>query len=273
MKTLFTPEPARIRRVIPQTEFETLFEMELLKRDSLEHRPGQFVEVSVFGVGEAPISVSSAPAPSRPTFELCIRKVGNVTNALLNMKKGDHVGIRGPFGNGFDVNVFKGRDMMFVAGGIGLVPLRSFIREVLNHRGDYGKVFILYGCKRPKDILFEDELMSWGSLEGVELQTTVDVAGDDWKGNVGVITTLMPRLALDPPGTEAVIVGPPVMYRFVISELKKRLVPEKNIWVSLERKMKCGVGKCGHCQMNGVYVCSDGPVFNYAALKGIPEAI
>jgi sulfhydrogenase subunit gamma (sulfur reductase) len=273
VKTLYTPEPARIKKVVPQTELETLFEIELLERSTLGHKPGQFVEVSVLGVGEAPLSISSAPALSGSNFELCVRRAGNVTGAFSNMKEGDHVGIRGPFGNGFDTDVFKGRDVMFVAGGIGLVPLRSFINDVLNHRGEYGKVFILYGCKRPKDILFEKELILWESLEGIELLTTVDVAGDDWNGNVGVITTLMPHVAFDPRNTEVVIVGPPVMYRFIISELRERQVPEKNMWVSLERRMKCGVGKCGHCQMNGIYVCSEGPVFNYAELKGIPEAI
>jgi sulfite reductase subunit B len=273
MKTLYTPELATINKVVPQTALETFFEVELSDQKTLGHKPGQFVEVSIFGVGEAPISVSSAPAPDKPTFELCVRKVGNVTNALLNLKPGDKIGIRGPFGNGFDVNVFKGRDMLFLAAGLGVVPLRSLVLEVLNNRKDYGKVSILYGCKTPKEFLFREEVKTWESRGDVDLYTTVDLGDESWTGNVGVITTLIPKVDINQRKTQAVIVGPPIMYRFAIKELKARRMPDENIWMSLERKMKCGVGKCGHCQMNQIYVCQDGPVFNYAKVKGIPEAI
>jgi len=273
MKTLYTPELATINKVVPQTAFETFFEVELSRRKTLGHKPGQFVQLSILGVGEAPISISSAPAPDKPTLELCVRKVGNVTNALLNLKPGDKIGIRGPFGNGFEIENFKGKDIIFVAGGIGLVPLRSLILEVINHRKDYGKVFILYGCKTPQDILFKEELKSWENTDGVEYHHTVDIADEKWMGNVGVITTLIPRIEFDPSKTQAVIVGPPIMYRFVIKELVARRVPEENVWVSLERKMKCGVGKCGHCQMNQIYVCQDGPVFNLSKIRNIPEAV
>jgi len=273
MKTIYTPEMANVNKVIPQTEKETLFEIELSERKTLGHKPGQFVQVSVFGVGEAPISVSSAPAPDRATFELCVRRVGNVTGALLDSKPGDKIGIRGPFGNGFDLNYFKGKDMLFIAAGLGLVPLRSFIQEVLGHRAGYGRVYILYGCKNPQELLFKQELESWEGMEGIQYLNTVDIADDKWMGNVGVITTLIPKIDFDPGKTQAVIVGPPIMYRFVIKELIARRLPEKNIWVSLERKMKCGVGKCGHCQMNQLYVCQDGPVFNLSKIRNIPEAV
>lgn len=273
MKTIYTPELAVIKKVVPQTALETFFEIELLERKTLGHKPGQFVEVSVFGVGEAPISISSPPEPNRPTFELCVRRVGNVTNALLNLRPGAKIGIRGPFGNGFEVENFKKRDILFVAAGLGLVPLRSLILEVLNHRHEYGKVYILYGCKTPKEILFREEIESWAGREDVEFHQTVDLGDENWSGNVGVITTLIPKVEFDPDKTQAVIVGPPIVYRFVIKELKARRMPDQNIWMSLERKMKCGVGKCGHCQMNEIYVCQDGPVFNYTQVKNIPEAI
>jgi sulfite reductase subunit B len=273
MKTIYTPEIAIISKVVPQTDLETLFEIELTERKTLGHTSGQFVEISIFGVGEAPICVSSAPDPGRPSFELCVRKVGGVTSALHKMKPGDKVGIRGPFGNGFDAGNFKGKDILFIAGGTGLFAVRAFILEVLKNRKDYGKVYILYGCKTPKDLLFKDELAAWEKMEGVEYLQTVDLADEDWIGNVGVITTLIPRIDIDPNKTQAIIVGPPIMYRFVISELKSRRMPEKNIWMSLERRMKCGLGKCGHCQMNQVYVCQDGPVFNYSDLRNMPEAI
>lgn len=273
MKTLYTPEIATVTKVVPQTAQETFFEIELSERKTLGHKPGQFVEVSVFGVGEAPISVSSAPAPDNPTFELCVRKVGNVTNALLGMKPGYKVGIRGPFGNGFEVEDFKGKDILFMAAGLGVVPLRSLILEVLNNRKNYGKVTILYGCKTPKEFLFKEEVKAWESRGDVDLHTTVDLGDETWTGNVGVITTLIPKAEIDPAKTQAVIVGPPIVYRFAVKELKARRIPDENIWMSLERKMKCGVGKCGHCQINNFYVCVDGPVFRYSDLSVAPEAI
>jgi sulfite reductase subunit B len=273
MRTLYTPEIATIKKIIPQTAQETLFEVELSERKTLGHKPGQFVEVSILGVGEAPISVSSPPTPSQPTFELCVRKVGNVTNALLAAKSGDKIGIRGPLGNGFEIDDFKGKDVLFLAAGLGLVPLRSLIWSVLNDRSSFGQVNILYGCKTPKELLFKEELANWENRKDIEYQITVDLGDETWSGNVGVITTLIPKISFDPKKTQAVIVGPPIVYRFAIKELKSRRMPDENIWVSLERKMKCGVGKCGHCQMNQIYVCQEGPVFNYAKIKDIPEAI
>ena len=273
MKTIYTPEVATITKVIPQTALETYFEIELSERKTLGHKPGQFVEISVLGYGEAPICVSSAPSPNKPTFELCVRRMGNVTNALLNLKPGDKVGIRGPFGNGFDVKKFKGKNVLFIAGGTGLFAVRALIWEVLNHRKEYGKVYILYGCKTPQEVLFKEEMKGWETMAGVEFHQTVDLADESWKGNVGVITTLIPRINFDPNKTLAAIAGPPIMYRFVVKALQERRVPEEHIYMSLERKMKCGLGKCGHCQMNQVYVCQDGPVFSYAELKEFPEAI
>jgi sulfite reductase subunit B len=270
--TIYKPELAKIKKVEKLTRTETLLEIELLSGRSLGHQPGQFVEVSVFGVGEAPISVSSAPSDS-PAFQLCVRAVGNVTNALCGRKPGDVVGIRGPFGRGFELQHFRGRDVLFVAGGLGLAPLRSLIWAILNSREDYGKVYILYGARRPQELLFREELKIWEEREDVEYHVTVDVGEEGWRGNVGVITTLFPHVKFDPVRTQVAVVGPPVMYRFVIRELKNRRVPDENIWVSLERKMKCGVGKCGHCQINNVYVCQDGPVFNYTEIRDLPEAI
>jgi len=273
MKSIYLPEPAKLNKVEKLSENETLFEIELLERKSLNHKPGQFVEVSVFGVGEAPISVSSAPTPDKPTFQLCVRAMGNVTSVLCAMQAGEKIGIRGPFGNGFEVSEFKGKDILFIAAGLGLVPLRSLIWSVLNNRKDFGKVMILNGSTSPKSLLFTDELKDWEKRQDVEFHMTVDVGDESWSGNVGVITTLIPRVEFDPDKTLAVIVGPPIMYRFAIRELKNRRMPEKNIYMSLERKMKCGVGKCGHCQMNNIYVCQDGPVFRYDQVKDIPEAI
>jgi sulfite reductase subunit B len=270
--TIYKPELAKINKIEKFTDIESFIELELLSGKSLGHQPGQFVEVSVFGVGEAPISISSPPSDS-PVFQLCVRAVGNVTNALCGKSPGDKVGIRGPFGKGFELKHFKGKDVLFVAGGLGLVPLRSLIWSVLNSREDYGKVYILYGAKKPRDLLFKEELKSLEKREDVEYHVTVDVGDEGWRGNVGVVTTLFSQIQFDPMKTQAVIIGPPVVYRFVIRELKNRHVPDENIWVSLERRMKCGVGKCGHCQINNITVCQDGPVFNYKQIRDLPEAI
>ncbi len=271
-RLLYTPAMATITRVERLTDKEKLFEIKLGDEQNLNHKPGQFVEVSVLGVGEAPISVSSSPSRSNGSFELAIREVGNVTNALHRMEPDAKVGIRGPFGTTFPVQDLRGQDLLFVAGGIGLVPLRSLINEVLDHREDYGRVIILFGAKSPPDRLFVKELEEWQARADVEYFDTVDKADDTWDGNVGVITTLFSKVSIEPATTYCVVVGPPIMYRFVIVEAKKMGISDDRILVSLERRMKCGVGKCGHCQINGTYVCQDGPVFRYSDILHLQEA-
>jgi NAD(P)H-flavin reductase len=256
------------------TANEIFFEIKLDDGSSLNHKPGQFVQVSVFGVGEAPISLSSPPS-KKDTFELCVRKIGSLTTKLHTLNVGDKVGIRGPFGNGFDAESLKGKDLLFVAGGLGIAPLRSLFNYVLDNRKDYGQVFLLYGCKEPRELLFGDEMLALEKRDDVEYKPTVNWCPENevWTGNIGVITTLIPQVNFDPETIYAIVVGPPIMYKFVIADLKKRNVPDDHIIISLERRMKCGVGKCGHCQINQIYVCKDGPVFNYSKIKGIPEAL
>lgn len=270
--TPYLPRWAEISRIENLTENEKLFEMHLLNGEILGHNPGQFVELSVMGIGEAPISVSSAPQETG-LFELAIRKVGNLTNAVHNLKTGDKVGIRGPFGTHFPTEETKGKDLLFVAGGIGLVPLRSYIQYVLKHRNDYGEVTVLFGARDPSERLFVDELEQWQHRDDVTYVDTVDRPHPDWKGHVGVITTLFPEINVDPSRTFCIIVGPPVMYRFVILEAKAKGIPDQQIFFSLERRMKCGVGKCGHCQMGHIYVCQDGPVFRYADIFHLKGAL
>jgi len=270
----YVPKLATIVKKAVQTPMETLFEIKLDDGSELEHKPGQFVEVSVFGVGEAPISVSSSPT-KKGTFELCVRKLGSVTSKLHTLNEGDKVGIRGPFGNGFDAKFLKGKDLLFVAGGLGMAPLRSLFNYVLDNRKDYGKVTLLYGCKEPRELLFADEMVALASRDDVDFKPTVNWCpeNEQWTGNIGVITTLIPQVDFDPDKTYAIVVGPPIMYKFVLHDLRERKLPDDHIIVSLERRMKCGVGKCGHCQINEIYVCKDGPVFNYSKIKGIPEAL
>jgi sulfite reductase subunit B len=270
---VYVPTMARLLQVEQITELEKLFTLELPDGHSLGNEPGQFVEVSLFGIGEAPISISSSPSRSNGTFELCVRRVGDVTNALHQMEPGATLGVRGPFGNPFPIAGMKGKDILFAAGGLGLAPLRSLINEVLDQRDLFGRVIILYGTKQPSEILFKDELAEWAERDDVEFHMTVDRGDEDWKGNVGVITTLFPKITVNSRATVAATCGPPIMYRFVLMELLGKGIPETQIYLSLERRMKCGVGKCGHCQINGLYCCQDGPVFRYADVKGLEEAL
>ncbi len=270
----FVPRLATIIKKVPMTANETLFEIKLDDDSELGHKPGQFAEISVFGIGEAPISLSSPPNKKR-TFEICVRKLGNVTTKLHQLNVGDRVGVRGPFGNGFDADSLKGKDLLFIAGGLGIAPLRSLFNYVLDNRKDYRRVILLYGCKEPRELLFGDELVALANRDDVEFMSTVNWCPENeiWTGNIGVITTLIPQVNFNPETTYAILCGPPVMYKFVLADLKNRNLADDHIIMSLERRMKCGVGKCGHCQINHVYVCRDGPVFNYSKIRGIPEAL
>jgi sulfhydrogenase subunit gamma (sulfur reductase) len=262
----------KITRVKRITALEKLFEITLPEKECINHVPGQFVVLSRLGIGEAPFSISSSPTKLR-SFELVIRNVGKLTQALHNLDVGDEVGIRGPFGKGFPVHILEGSDLLFIAGGIGIVPLRSLIHYAIDNRRDFGKVTILLGCNSPKNMLFRDEFNQWSKRMDLNFECTVDRADPDWKGNVGLITSLIPGISLVPERTFALVIGPPIMYKYVIAELLKKEIPERQIIISLERHMKCGLGKCGHCQINNLYCCQDGPVFSYDKIKNIKESI
>ncbi len=230
------------------------------------------MEVSIFGFGEAPISICSSPTKN-DSFELTVRRTGRLTDEMHRLTDGSKIGIRGPFGNGFDVNRFKGKDILYVAGGIGLAPLKSLIDYTIDKRSEFNRIIIVYGTKQPSEILFPKEIKEWQLRDDVEFHMSVDRPDENWKGHVGVITTLIPPLELDVENTIAAVVGPPVMYKFVLMSLKGKRIPDENIYMSLERRMKCGVGKCGHCQINNSYVCQDGPVYHFPRIKELEEAI
>ena len=271
---IYSPMEGTIVKTENMTETEKFFEIKLEGGKPLGDLPGQFVQLSIFGIGEAPISVSSSPTKQdQSTFEIVVRNVGMFTSALHKLDVGDKIGVRGPFGRPFPIDDLKGNDLMFVAGGLGIVPLRSLINFVIDRRRDFGAVSILLGCKSPNERLFVDEIDTWSNLTDINYACTVDKADPEWKGNVGVITTLIPGVDLDINKTYAVVVGPPIMYKFVIKELIAKGVPENKIVLSLERRMKCGLGKCGHCQINDLYVCQDGPTFLYSEIKGLEEAL
>ena len=270
----YSPMEGTIVKTKQMTETEKFFEIKLEGGKELGHMPGQFVQFSMFGIGEAPISISSSPTKEdKSTFEVCVRRAGTFTEAMHKLQKGDKIGVRGPFGRAFPVDDLKGNDLIFVAGGLGIVPLRSLINFVIDKRRDFGDIHILLGCKAPKDRMFTDEIEKWNRMTDINYACTVDRGDPEWKGNVGVITTLIPGVDINVNRTYAVVVGPPIMYKFVIGELLKKGLPEKQIVLSLERRMKCGLGKCGHCQINDKYVCQDGPTFTYDEIKGMEEAL
>ncbi len=272
LEDLYQPVMAEIKEVKKLTEMETFYRVELPGGKELGHMPGQFVELSIFGVGEAPFSISSSPT-LKGSFELGVRRAGMLTDVLLRQQPGTKIGIRGPFGNGFDIEKFEGKDVLIVAGGIGLVPMRSMINYVIDNRDRFGKLIICYGSRSDQELLFTDELAQWAKDPSIDYHVTVDQGSDSWRGHTGVITTLIPGLDLDLTNTVCCICGPPVMYRFVLLSLKSKGLSEENIYMSLERRMKCGVGKCGHCQINHSYVCQDGPVYHYPDLGSLREAL
>ncbi len=269
----YLPRAGRLDEVKPFTTTEKYFRFSFVDGEGCTYKAGQFMEVGLFGVGEAPISICSAPG-ERNDMEMCIRAVGDVTRALHRLEAGATVGLRGPFGNGFDMEAVAGMDLLFVAGGLGLAPCRGFILDALNHRDRYGRVTILYGARSPKDLLYTDDLHAWQGRDDCEFLLTVDRGDKNWTGNTGVITTLFPRLRkLDPARTAAFIIGPPIMFKFAVLEALAMGLRKNSIYCSLERRMKCGLGKCGHCQIRNVYVCQEGPIFSYAEVMRLREGI
>lgn len=271
--SIYLPSPAIVQSIHDLTTVEKVFSFQLADGRPLGHAPGQFVQVSILGIGECPISICSSP--TRPgSFELCIRRVGSVTDHLHQLSPGATVGIRGPLGHGFDVSELHGKDILIVAGGLGLAPVRSLIQYILDERPRFGQFHLLYGAREPKEILFRDDLAVWREGKDVNCHVTVDRPDEQWRGKSGVVTTLFKLLPkLNPPETMVVVVGPPIMFKFVVLEVLARRIPQSNILCSLERRMKCGIGKCGHCQANNVYVCMEGPVFKYGQLKAMREAL
>lgn len=272
----FQPNLARIERILPQIDNHRLFQLKFVDDDlvkAFSHIPGQFVEVTVLGVGEAPISISSPP--TRPgIIEICVRKAGLVTSALFELQKGDHIALRGPFGRGFPMAALKGQDLLLVAGGLGMAPLRSLLQAVLDDRASYGELVLMYGARNPDDLLFKYELLGLMNRTDIKYLLSVDVDDEGiWRQYIGVVTGLFERIDLNPENTFCALCGPPIMYRFVLQELLKRKISPDRILMSLERMMKCGVGKCGHCTIGEYYCCTDGPVFKYSEISHIKEAI
>ena len=259
--------PYDIQHVMRETNDTFSLELKPKKGAKKFHfKPGQFNMLYVFGVGEVPISISGDPTDQNVLVHTT-RAVGTVTKAMKKLKAGDTLGIRGPFGTSWPVDKAVGDDVVVVAGGIGLAPLRPVIYYLLANREKYGKVVLLYGTRTPDDILFSKDLKKWRSRFDIELHITVDRATGSWKGNVGVVTHLIGKAPFDHLNCKAMVCGPEIMMRFTILEFQKRGIDDKNIFVSMERNMKCGIGLCGHCQIGPVFACKDGPVFCYDNVK------
>lgn len=265
------PQPFGVRRVRRDTR--DTFTLELAPEDGAPlapAAPGQFNMLYVFGVGEVPISISSAPG--QPLLHTT-RAVGTVTRAMARLKRGDTIGVRGPFGSRWPLDEAAGREVVIIAGGIGMAPLRGALLELLRRRERYGRIVLIYGARTPDDVLYAKELERL-RRRGLELSITVDRAAGAWHGHVGVVTTLISHSPLNPGGCVALMCGPEIMMRFATRELQKRGVPDEAIFLSLERNMKCAVGFCGHCQFGPEFICRDGPVFRHdrvARWLAIPE--
>lgn len=263
----FLLEPARIVRIHYLTEDVKFFQVRIVDMEkalSFSYRPGQFAMISVLGAGEAPFSISSTP--SRPgLLEFCIRKAGSVTGSIFRLKESDLIGVRGPYGNGFPIERMIDKNIIIIMGGLGAAPLRSVLLYCLDNRDQFRRVSLLHGAKRPSEMIFREEFLSLKERDDLECLLAVDA--DDtgkWTEKIGMVTTLFSHLKeIDPPNTFALVCGPPVMYKFVLKELVNLSIPKDQILMTLERRMKCGVGKCGHCAIDYIYTCLDGPVFTY----------
>ena len=264
-----TPEPYLVKRV--RREMPDVFTLELTSpassdMESLPFMPGQFNMLYAFGVGEVPISISGDPV--RPTSLVhTVRSVGAVTKAISALKPGSMIGLRGPFGSGWPLEEAEGNDVVVVAGGLGLAPLRPAIYRLLADREKFGKITLLYGARTPQDILYFKEIQRWRSRFDLAVDVTVDLATEDWHGHVGVVTRLISRASFDPLNTLSLVCGPEVMMRYTVLELENQGLSPDQIYLSVERNMKCAIGFCGHCQLGPSFICQDGPVLRYDRLE------
>lgn len=255
----------RIRQEVPGiATYELAFEDEAFAQ-RFRFLPGQFNMMYLPGYGESAISISSDPAQG-DTLAHTVRVVGNVTRALTHLQIGDQIGLRGPFGTSWPMETCRDMDIVIATGGVGLAPLRPALYHIVNHRDQYGRVFLLYGARTPNDLLYTDEYESWQDA-GIEVEITVDLGDSDWRGHIGVVPMLFYRLRLEASRTCVFTCGPEIMMRFVIFEAFARRVPADRVYLSMERKMKCGMGFCGHCLLGPAFVCKDGPVFTYQQME------
>lgn len=273
----YRPAPARILRITELTSDVRLFNLRFEDPElaaGFSYRPGQFVELSILGIGEGPFSLPSSPTRSG-VLRLGIRRAGSLTGYLFDhVDEGDTVGIRGPLGNGFPVESFRGYDVLLIAGGLGIVPLRGLLQYLVDLRHEFGRITLLYGSRDPGQILFGDELASMRKRGDADIRLTVDTTdGLEWAGEVGYVTELFDSVDCDPARTQAAVCGPPVFYKFMLEKLIKAGFAKDRVYLNLERRMECGIGKCGHCAVGYTFTCLHGPVFTYWDAINLPELI
>ncbi len=264
-----------IINIIELTELEKLFHIRIIdneERNIFYFRPGQFIMIEIPGFGEIPISLSSSPN-NREFIEVCIRRAGKVTDILHKAKKGSKIGIRGPFGTSFPMEEMEGHNVLLIAGGLGLAPLRAPIFWVCDYRNKYKNVSILYGAKDPGRLLFTYQYEEVKNVYNIDIRTIVEKADKDWKGPVGMITSLFDGMDIDTYNTYAIVCGPPLMFKFVCSHLSETGIPMNRLFVSLERRMHCGMGKCCRCMVGSTFTCVDGPVFDFWSVLNLKESI
>lgn len=262
------PEMCKITKIIDETPDVKTFHVTGEQGKPFVPMPGQLAMLSLVPVGEAMFSITWQ---GDDYLEFSIKRVGVMTDALHEVEEGQAVGIRGPYGNGFPVDIMKGKDMLFIGGGIGLAPLRSLINHCVVNRNDFGKLDVIYGSRSPADLVFKYDLFdNWLKVKDMDVHVTVDRGDDDWKGNVGFVPAYLEQLNPSPEGKIAVVCGPPIMIKFVLQSLDKMGYNDEQIITTLEMRMKCGIGKCGRCNIGSNFICLDGPVFNLAQLKKLP---
>src|SRR3989338_2454872 len=268
MHNEYLPKKAAIEKIVEESGDTKTFTLRLKDKSDglLRYKPGQFLMVSLPGYGEAPFTFASCPRKDG-RLEISVRRVGSLTEALHKLKEKDIIGVRGPYGNWFPSDKIKGKDILFIAGGCGIAPLRSLIQYVLKNRKNYGKVEVIYGCRATKDIFYKDEIEAWEQSKNSNVHLTVDEPDETWGGSCGVVCVLLPKINVNPKKSMVFLCGPSVMIKFAIRDIVKLGFKEQNIYASLERYMKCGIGKCGHCYVKGKYVCIDGPNFSYREMK------
>jgi len=260
----YRPIEAEVIEVI--TETPSIKTIRIEPKEPITFKTGQFVELTVPGVGEAPFTPSSRPA-IKNLMELTIMNVGKVTGKVHELKKGDIVGVRGPFGKGYPIDSFKGKEILVVGGGCGFAPIRSLMYELFDRSGEFKKLFFRGGCKTPQELLYRGEIADWVKRKDLDLKLTVDKGDSGWKGNVGVVTTILDGVEMDYENGIAIVCGPPMMMKFSTKKLIEMGFKEENIYLSMEKNMSCGIGKCGHCRIGTYYACKDGPVFTYNKIK------
>jgi NAD(P)H-flavin reductase len=264
----YLPKRAVIKRIVEESPDTKTFALSIKDKAGgrINYKPGQFLMLSLPGFGEAPFTFASSPG-REGEFQVSVRRVGSLTNAMHQLKEKEIVGVRGPYGNTFPLHKIKKKDLLFVAGGCGIAPLRSLIQYVFKNRKGYGKIEITYGCRSPRDRFYRAEMASWENMVDTKIHLTVDEPDEKWGGACGLVCVLFPRIKLNPKSAFVFLCGPGTMIKSAIKDILKLGFKENNIYVSLERYMKCGIGKCGHCYCKGKYVCLDGPNFSYTQMR------